>query len=138
MRYLLAGVMAWTLLACACSKKPSAEEQAVREAISAHLNQQRGLALNKMKLKFESVTIQGDTAKARVRFQSVARPELAVAMDYALRRVDGKWQVESNSPVAGMGPDSHQESETPEGNSAAAPPASAAPSTTKPKPQPSH
>lgn len=137
MRYLMAGVIAWTLVACACSKKPSAEEQAVRAAISAHLNQQRGLALNKMKLKFQSVTIQGDTAKARVRFQSVARPKLAVAMDYALRRVDGKWQVESSSPVAGMGPDSHQAVETPEGTSPA-PPASAAPPTTKPKPQPSH
>jgi hypothetical protein len=137
MRYLMAGVVAWTLLGCACSKKPSAEEQAVRDAISAHLNQQRGLALNKMKLQFQSVTIQGDTAHAQVRFQSVAKPDLAVAMNYALRRVGGKWQVESSSPVAGMGTDSHQAAETPAGTTAAPPPAPAHPPT-QPQPQPSH
>jgi hypothetical protein len=137
-RYLTAGLMALTLLAVACgARKPSAEEQAVREAIRSHLNQQRGLALNNMKMDFESVTIRGDTAQAQVRFQSVEKPSLAVAMTYALRRVGGKWEVESSSPVAGMGADSHQAAETPQG-SATAPPAATQHSSPQPQPKPSH
>jgi hypothetical protein len=138
MRYLMAGLMALTLLASSCgTKKPSAAEQAVRDAVTAHLNQQRGLALNNMKTQFQSVTIKGDTAQAQVRFQSVEKPNLAVAMNYALRRVGGKWEVESSSPVVGMGADSHQAVETPPG-STAAPPAAAPPSSAPPRPEPSH
>ncbi len=134
MRYLLVGLAALTLLASACGvHKPSAEEQAVRAAINDHLSHQRGLALNNMKTQFKSVTIQGDTAHAEVRFQSIAKPDLAVGMNYTLKRVNGKWQVESSTPEASMGPDSHQHPET---SPTPAPPAPAA--TGQPKPAPSH
>lgn len=131
MRYVVAGMMALTLLASACgSRKPSADEQAVRDAIQAHLKSKRSLALSNMKMQFQSVTIKDDTAQAQVRFQSVEKPELAVSMRYSLRRVQGKWQVESSSPVEGTGSDSHHTVEAPQGG-AAKPPAES-------QPNPSH
>lgn len=137
MRYGLGGLVAVALVACACgTRKPSADERAVTEAIHAHLGKQRGLALNNMKTKVESVSIQGDTAEAQVRFQSTQKPELAVAMRYILRRAGGQWEVESSSPVVGMGTDSHQAVENPGG--APAPRSAAPPPSAKPQPEASH
>ena len=140
MRFLIAGVVGVALLFGACSKAGESEpERKVRAALDAHLQKKGNLALNNMNMEVQSVKFNGNTAEAQVRFQSKERPELAVGLRYVLRRAGDHWEVESSSPVVGMGTDSHQASEASSGpRGAETPAAPAAPSPGATKPQTSH
>jgi hypothetical protein len=135
MKFLMAGILGVALVSSACSKPAeTAQEREVHAALEAHLQKKGNLALNNMTMEIQSVKINGDTADAQVRFQSKQKPELAVGIHYVLRRAGDHWEVESSSPIAGMGADSHQSAETPST-------ASPAPNTSQPAgttPEPSH
>jgi hypothetical protein len=119
MKFLMAGVLAMTVLAGACSKhSETAQERDVRAAIQEHLQKRGNLVMQNMTMEVQSVKVNGDAADAQVRFQSKQKPELAVGIHYVLRRTNGQWQVESSSPIAGTG-GAHQSMEKP-GTGAAA------------------
>jgi hypothetical protein len=131
MRFLIAGVLGIALLSGACSKSgETPQEREVRAALESHLQKRGNLALNNMNMEIQSVKLNGDSADAQVRFQSKQKPDLAVGIHYVLRRAGDHWEVESSSPIAGMGADSHQSTETPSTPGAApntSPPAGAKP-----------
>lgn len=140
MKFLVAGILGVALLFGACRKPAeSAQEQEVRAAVEAHLRTKGNLALNNMNMEIQSVKFNGDTAEAQVRFQSKEQPQLAVGFHYVLRRAGDHWEVESSSPAAGMGADSHQAPGAPANPMQPAP--SAAPNSShpsNPKPEASH
>lgn len=141
MRYLVIGGLAVVILCGACSKPAQSErERAVRAALNAHLQQKANLALNNMTIDIQSVKFpNADTADAQVRFQSKAKPDLAVSMHYVLRRAGDHWEVESSSPVVGAGADSHQAVESPAGPGGTAPSGTTGASPAgSPKPESSH
>jgi hypothetical protein len=137
MKFIVAGLVGATLLFAACRKSiDSTQEREVRAAVEAHLQKKGNLALNNMDMKVQSVKVNGDTAAAQVRFTSKQNPRLAVNIQYSLRRAGDHWEVQSSSPVAGTGGDSHQSVESPGGVGQGAP---SAPSASQPaKPEANH
>jgi hypothetical protein len=114
MKILMAAVVGVALVSGACSRHTeSAQEKEVRAALEEHLQKQGNLAMNNMTMEIQSVKFNGDTADAQVRFQSKQKPELAVGIHYVLHRNGDHWEVQSSSPIAGAGGDSHQQSESP-------------------------
>lgn len=117
-----------SLTAAGCHRLES--KRAVQSAIEEHLKQRPGLALENMTMEVEDVKFSGQTAEARVKFQSRQAPQSFVEVRYTLRQADGRWEVESSAPLGGMG--SHRGAS---GVGSAAPPGTAA---TAPQPAPSH
>jgi hypothetical protein len=105
MKLIIAGILGATVLLGACSKTNSAQETEVRAAVEAHLQKKSNLALNNMDMKVENVKVNGDNADAQVRFSSKQNSQLAVTIQYSLRRAGDHWEVVSSTP---MGGDSHQ------------------------------
>lgn len=111
-------------------------KSAIREAVDAHLKQQPGLALSNMTTEVQDVKFDGDKAVAQVVFQSEEAPELKVEVRYTLRRQANRWEVESSTPMGGVGANPH--------GTAAMPPAGQQPQTvpanphTQLSPQASH
>ncbi|HET7841387.1 MAG TPA: hypothetical protein VFM21_07270 [Terriglobia bacterium] len=133
MRWIVAGVVSATLLVGACSKSGgSAQERAVRAAVEAHLQKKGNLALNNMDMQIQNVNVKRDTADAQVKFTSKQNPQLAVNVQYSLRRAGDSWEVVSSTP---MGGDSHQSMGSP-GEGHGAPAGTATPQT--PQPEASH
>jgi uncharacterized protein YhdP len=64
-----------------------------------------------MTVEVGDVTFNGDTAEAQVKFSSKQAPNLAVGVQYKLRRSGNGWKVESTSTVSITGT-------TPHGNTA--------------------
>jgi hypothetical protein len=60
-----------------------------------------------MTVEVGDVTFNGDTAQAQVRFRSKQMPNVVVGVNYKLRRVDNRWQVESTSRAALPGTTPH-------------------------------
>jgi hypothetical protein len=107
MRAILIGILAVASLALTCSKRETASKAEIREAIEAHLKQRPNLMMANMDLELQEVKFSGDTADARVQFRSKQSPSLVVGVSYKLRRVDGRWKVESTSSTSGMGGSPH-------------------------------
>ncbi len=103
-------------------------KSAIRAAIEAHLKQRSSLLLSNMTFEVGEVKFSGDRAEAEVIYQSKQSPDLAVRIRYILRKAGDHWEVESTSPLGGMGG-------TPHGASNPTPPTS---QPTAPGPQPSH
>jgi hypothetical protein len=103
---------------------------AVQEAVEEHLKQQPNVFFQNMAVEVGDVTFSGDTAVAQVRFRSKQAPNLAVGVQYKLRRAGNGWQVESASSIAMPGT-------TPHGNTGAPTPSPSA-NPTDIGPQPSH
>lgn len=126
MRWLVVCVLGVTMVAAAgCNRLKS--KSAVQAAIEQHLKERPGLAMENMTLQVENVKFAGDTAEARVKFQSKQMPQSFVEIRYTLRRSGDHWEVESSSPMGAMG--------NPHGGIAPAP-SGAAPA--GPQPEPSH
>ena len=83
-----------------------------------------------MTLEVGEVAFSGDTAEAQVKFRSKQAPNMAVGVQYKLRRSGNGWKVESTSTASMLGT-------TPHGDTAGPTPS---PSTnpTDTGPQPSH
>jgi len=103
---------------------------AVQEAIEEHLKQQPNVTFQNLTMEVGDVTFNGDTAQAQVKFRSKQAPDMAVGVQYKLRRSVGGWKVESTSSASMAGT-------TPHGDAAGSTPSP----TTNPTdmgPQPSH
>jgi hypothetical protein len=123
-------VMAWAGFA-ACNRSGGVHSKAaIQEAIEEHLKQQPNVVFQNMTVEVGDVAFSGDTAEARVKFRSKQAPNLAVGVQYKLRRSGNGWKVESTSAASMAGT-------TPHGNTAGPTPS---PSTnpTDIGPQPSH
>jgi hypothetical protein len=107
MRAILIGILAVAGLAVMCAKPEGASKAEVREAIEAHLKQRPNLMMANMELEIQDVRISGDTADALVQFRSKQSPSAVVGVNYKLRRVDGRWKVESTASTSGMGGSPH-------------------------------
>jgi hypothetical protein len=107
MRAILIGILTLACLTLMCTKREAASKAEVREAIEAHLKQRPNLMMANMDLEVQDVKISGDTADALVQFRSKQSPNLVVGVSYKLRRVDGRWKVESTSSTSGMGGNPH-------------------------------
>jgi uncharacterized protein YhdP len=115
----------------ACNRLSGVHSKAaVQEAIEAHLKQQPNVVFQNMTVEVGEVAFSGDTAEAQVKFRSKQAPDLAVGVQYKLRRSGNGWKVESTSTTSMPGT-------TPHGNTAGPTPS---PSTnpTDIGPQPSH
>jgi hypothetical protein len=131
MRWMVAGIVGATLLFGACSKSgDSSQEAAVRAAVEAHLQKKSNLALNNMDMQIQNVKVNGDAADAQVKFSSKQNPQLAVSIQYSLRRAGNHWEVVSSMP---MGGDSHQSVTPPTAHGQDATGASSAPQPAKPE-----
>ncbi len=115
----------------ACNRLSGVHSKAaVQEAIEEHLKQQPNVVFQNMTVEVGEVTFSGDTAEAQVKFRSKQAPNMAVGVQYKLRRSGNGWKVESTSTASMLGT-------TPHGNIAGPTPS---PSTnpTDMGPQPSH
>ncbi len=125
MRFLALCLLGVTVVAApACNRLRS--RSAVRAAIEEHLRQRPGLVMENMTMQVENVKFSGDTAEARVKFQSKELPQSFVEIRYSLRRSGDHWEVESSSPTSMGGPHGSMN------------PAPSGASDTKPQPEPSH
>ncbi|HEV2491520.1 MAG TPA: hypothetical protein VG204_00450 [Terriglobia bacterium] len=125
MRWLVACVLGMTIVVAAgCNRLKS--KSAVQAAIEQHLKERPGLAMENMTLQVENVKFAGDTAEARVKFQSKQMPQSFVEIRYTLRRSGDHWEVESSSPMS-MGSPHGSMIPTPSGTAPAGP-----------QPEPSH
>jgi hypothetical protein len=113
MRAILIGIVAVACLTLMCSKGDTGSKAAIREAIEAHLKQRSNLTMANMEIEVQDVKFSGDTADAQVKFRSKQSPNLVVGVNYKLRRVDGRWKVESSSTTSGMGMSPHSTSGAP-------------------------
>jgi hypothetical protein len=130
MRMLLISFVSLAMVApTGCGKMGGMQSKsAIKAAIEAHLKQRSNLLFSNMTFEVADVKFSGDRAEAEVIYQSKQSPNLAVRIRYILRRAGDHWEVESTSPVGGMGG-------TPHGMTNPAPPTS---QPTTPAPQPSH
>ena len=103
---------------------------AVQEAIEEHLKQQPNVVLQNMTMEVGNVAFVGDTAEAEVKFRSKQAPNLAVGVEYKLRRSGNGWKVESTSSTSMGGANPHA--------NVAAPAAAPSTNPTDIAPQPSH
>ena len=113
MRAILIGIVAVACLTVMCAKREAASKAEVREAIETHLKERPNLMMANMDLELQDVKFSGDTADAQVQFRSKQSPSLVVGVSYKLRRVDGRWKVESTSSTSGMGGSPHGGGGTP-------------------------
>ena len=115
----------------ACQRSSGVQSKAaVQEAIEEHLKQQSNVVLHNMTVEVGEVAFLGDAAEAQVTFRSKQAPNLAVGVEYKLRRSGKGWKVESSSSASMGGTNPHTNTATP-----------TAPSSTNPSdiaPQPSH
>jgi hypothetical protein len=107
MRTIFVAILALASLTLMCTKREDTSQAEVREAIETHLKQRSNLVLANMDLELQEVKISGDTATALVQFRSKQSPNAVVGVSYKLRRVDGRWKVESTSSTTGMGGNPH-------------------------------
>ncbi|MHB8653841.1 MAG: hypothetical protein ACYDA9_08180 [Terriglobia bacterium] len=89
---------------------------AVQAAIEAHLKQRPGLALSNMTTDVQDVKFDGDKATAQVVYQSNSVPDLKVEVGYVLRRQGDHWEVESSTPMGGIGGNPHGGVAVPQSN----------------------
>lgn len=107
-RTLAAALAGLAIALCGCSRFRGVNSKgAVQAAIEAHLKQQPGLALANMSTEVQDVKFDGDRANAQVVYVSKDSPDLKVEVRYVLRRQGDHWEVESSTPVGGMGGNPH-------------------------------
>ncbi|HLY63517.1 MAG TPA: hypothetical protein VKV95_22485 [Terriglobia bacterium] len=107
-RILAVAIAAMAIALCGCSRFAGINSKsAVQTAIEAHLKQQPGLALANMSTEVQDVKFDGDKANAQVVYVSKDSPDLKVEVRYVLRRQGDHWEVESSTPMGGMGGNPH-------------------------------
>ena len=115
---VLAGLASLAMVLSSCGRfSRMYSKPAILAAIEAHLKQRPGLALSSMSTEIQDVKFDGDKATAEVTFQSKQVPQLKVEVRYMLHREGDHWEVESSTPVGGMGTNPHGAAEDPSANS---------------------
>jgi hypothetical protein len=106
----------------ACGNRGLHSDQAVRQAIEAHLKTRSNLMMAKMTLEVESVKFSGDTAEAVVKVHSKDDADVAVSVHYSLKLADDHWEVVSSSSANGTSPNPHAAGAAPSPQNPAAAP----------------
>jgi hypothetical protein len=121
--YLAVSVLTWS----GCARPDNLHsKEAVKAAIEAHLQQRADVLYGSMTLEVQDVKFSGDKALAQASFRSKNSPQIAVGVNYTLRRAGDHWEVDRSTPAGGMGASRHGEGST------------AQPSAPAPTPQSSH
>lgn len=106
MRKLLAragiGLACLGLVVAIAGCRRTDSKAAVEAAVQKHLDQNSHLMLNSFTTHFETVTVKGDTAQALVKYSSKNVPNVAVEVDYGLKKINGEWQVVASSSAGGQ------------------------------------
>jgi hypothetical protein len=97
----IAGALGLAVLLAACGNRGLHSDQAVRQAIEAHLKTRSNLMMAKMTLEIESVKFSRDSAQADVKYRTKDNPNLAVSVHYVLRQAGDHWEVVSSSSTNG-------------------------------------
>jgi hypothetical protein len=117
-RALASALLAISLGACAGGTADSegGEEEDILAAIQIYLRD-RGLNPDAMNMELAHLTLDGDQARASIRFTSADTTE-GLEFEYELSRSEGSWQV-----VGSSGEDAHDgEGDLPEGHPPLPPP----------------
>lgn len=87
--------------AAAPSSTPNSDDDAVRQAVEAHVRNDKGINLSAFDMTVESVTVNGDQAQADATFR-VKQGGASMAMIYSLQRHGNGWLVLSDKPADGQ------------------------------------
>ena len=127
MRLLAICLAASVLICTGCSRADTLHsKEAVKAAIEAHLQQRADVMYGSLTLEVQDVKFSGDTALVQATFRSKSSPQIAVGVNYTLRRAGDHWEVDRSTPAGGMGASPHGAGST------------AQPSAPAPTPQSSH
>jgi len=77
------------------------DEAAIKAAIDRHLRENSGINLSAMDSHVDSISIQGNEAKANVTF-SLRQGGTSMTMEYRLTRKGNDWVVERSQPGGGQ------------------------------------
>ena len=78
------------------------QDAAIQKAIQQHLTERSDLAMDKMVMEVQKVTVDGDKAQAEVVFRVAGgggAPESRMGYHYDLHREGGAWKVDSGRPA---------------------------------------
>ena len=115
-------LLAAALLLTGCAGKAPQNNKAVEDGVLEYLKNRKGLDINSMDVKVNSVTFRGGEADVQVSFTAKGASDSSqpMLMKYVLEQKDGKWTVKGRSgnnehtntqPPAGMMPPSHPPTE---------------------------
>jgi len=82
----------------AANPASSADADSIRRAVEDHLRNDREINLSAMEMTVDSVTGNGDQARATATFRA-KQGHAAMPMVYALQRQSGGWIVSSDQPA---------------------------------------
>ena len=103
-RLQAAAAMVGIALVAACGYGGDAalvsDEGAILEAIGSYLREQRGINPDAMEMTIGELNLDGDKARALVRFSSKDAPT-GMEYEYQLQRIDGAWTVVGSSSTEG-------------------------------------
>lgn len=77
------------------------DSDAIRKAIEAHLQDNKGINMSVMDMSLSNVQVHGDKAQADTEFR-LKQGGASMHMTYSLERHAGGWLVVSNQPAAGQ------------------------------------
>ncbi len=115
-------LLAAILLLTGCADKAPQSNKAVEDGVLEYLKTRKGLDINSMDVKVNSVTFRGNEADVQVAFtaKGASQSSQPMQMKYVLEQKDGKWSVKGRSgnnehtntqPPAGAMPPSHPPTE---------------------------
>jgi len=87
--------------ASAPSQASASDSDAIRKAIEAHLQDNKGINMSVMDMTLSNVQVHGDQAQADTEFR-VKQGGASMHMTYSLERHAGGWLVVRNQPAAGQ------------------------------------
>jgi len=86
--------------ACTPASKPSEETSAIKDAILSYVTNVKHVAADQMNATVENITLEGDKATCTATFVSKSGAVPPLSYQYELKKIDGKWQVESSKPLS--------------------------------------
>jgi hypothetical protein len=87
--------------ASAPSPASTSDSDAIRKAIEAHLQDNKGINMSVMDMALSNVQVHGDQAQADAEFR-VKQGGASMHMTYSLERHAGGWLVVRNQPAGGQ------------------------------------
>jgi len=92
-------LVAAALLLTGCAGKAPQSNKAVEDGVLEYLKNRKGLDINSMDVKVNSVTFRGSEADVQVSFTAKGASDTSqpMQMKYVLEQKDGKWTVKGRS-----------------------------------------
>ncbi len=78
--------------------KAGGEKKLVKEAVKSYLKTKKTVSLEKMTIEFVEISIEDDTAKAKVNFglRNADEKDVSHSFQYDLEKIEGKWKVQKD------------------------------------------